>query len=217
MLRAGYDLGALPSPSYPFEGVTVNAAGRQLFNLRIAQQYGYAGPAQNRPPQTAPEVLSRLDQAEGQAASVECADRTAKVIPPAPSEELLTSLELAAYSSAKESEDVQRAARRWRECMAPLGIADLPRGPENMPSDSQRERFEATRKADGTAGIEEIEMAVEDAKCRGSSGWSTAMYQEEWERQLALLDENEDALERLRAANAKHAAVLETVLENADG
>lgn len=217
MLERGFDLGSMPPPSYPYEGVTVNDTGRQLFNLAVAERYGYAGPPQTPPPQTAPDILARLDTDEGQAATNSCAEMTQQVVPPAPSSELLSSLGAAAYSSAKESDAVQSAANRWRACMAPLGVPDLPSGPESMQSDTQRERFEPERGNDGTAGPDEVREAVVDAECRRSSGWSTALYQEEWDRQRALLEENEDALERLRAANAEHAALIEQALAGLEG
>lgn len=74
------------------------------------------------------------------------------------------------------------AAQKWRECMAPLGIADLPELPwetasHNLPI-SLQERWNWD--TGGTPSQEEVQYAVHDANCRRSSGWFDTLYEEEW-------------------------------------
>jgi hypothetical protein len=212
LLARGYDLGAGPPLRNPAEGVTLNAVGRQLFNLALAEEYGYSGPTQAPPPEPPQEVYDRLNTPEGQEASEECSAQAQAVTPPSPSQDLLSSLEVAAYSSANQADAVLEAAEEWRACMASLGVPDLPSGPQEMPTGSQRQLFDPDRARDGTPGAEEVRQAVTDARCRETSGWSTALYEEEWRRQVALIPDNEDAFERLRAANEAHAAAIEEAL-----
>lgn len=217
MQQQGYDLGEMPPASFPFDGVTVNAAGRGLFNEALASQYGYGGPAQAAVPSTAEATLARLDTPEGAEAQQACAEEVGAAIPPAPSTSLLASLEAAAYTSAFESEPVRQAAARWRECMEGVGVADLPPDPGPMPSDSLRSRFEAAKLEDGTAGPDEIRVAEMDARCRESSDWAAMLYATEWDNQVGLLRDNEAGLERLRAANERHASLLEEALSGPGG
>ena len=54
------------------------------------------------------------------------------------------------------------------------------------------------------ATAEEIRQATFDARCQASSGYLRALYDAEWERQIPLLRDNADALERVKAQNAAY-------------
>ena len=75
------------------------------------------------------------------------------------------------------------AAEKWRECMAPLGIADLPEtpwanaSPEVMPPSLLNEWHWETG---GMPSADEVRVATHDAQCRRSSGWFDALYEETW-------------------------------------
>lgn len=99
----------------------------------------------------------------------------------------------AAITGASEDPQVAAAAERWRTCMKPIGIEDLPSSPNGMPTDSMRQRYGwADTAADSAPPLtpDEIADAVEDAKCQESSGYSESIYDAEWERQVSLLEEN---------------------------
>jgi hypothetical protein len=59
----------------------------------------------------------------------------------------------------------------------------------------------------------ELEVAVADAECRASSGLSEALYDAEVEAQLAAVDVNEDALERMRANLEQDRRRVEAVID----
>ncbi|MGH9245962.1 MAG: hypothetical protein ACRD29_16925 [Acidimicrobiales bacterium] len=132
---------------------------------------------------------------------------------------LVDTLEAAAYEMALQDEAYQDAAQRWRDCMQPLGIPDLPTTPEEgMPTPFLREEFgDDVSEPDvlepwSPPSVEEIEIAVEDAKCRESSGVRREFYDAEVEAQLEAVAENEDALERVRAAVEEDRRRVEEIL-----
>lgn len=78
---------------------------------------------------------------------------------------------------AMKTPEVQAAAAKWKECMAPVGITDLPEQPQLMPPPSKAmEWFTTSSPLTGEPGEAERQVAVHDAQCRQSSGYSEAMY-----------------------------------------
>lgn len=140
-------------------------------------------------------------------------------------QELAPSLAGAAYDAAKADEQTTGSAKRWRTCMEPYGISDLPEAPHEMPSRSMEERFGLmgsgarvpTSTSQGSASPEEIRVATGDAKCRQSSGYAKALYEAEVSQQSELIASNRDALERARAANARHAKRVRSVIASSGG
>jgi hypothetical protein len=178
-----------------------NVAVRSWFDLTIAQKHGYHDPSQERP-----AGLKAWDDFQLQAwtsaedaAFLKCRDDPA-ADPPEYSNTLMnftSGLAAAAFSGAGKDPDVLDAAARWHECMAGVGIEDLPRTPIEMPSDSLRQRFEVGASIDGPVTgptAEEIDMATADADCRDSSGFTEAFYDALWTRETSLLLDNESAL-----------------------
>lgn len=80
--------------------------------------------------------------------------------------------------------ELPAAAARWRECMAPLGIPDLPAEPW-LPAMRHRMPPSLLTRWDwqpgGQPSADEIEVATHDANCRETSGWQAALYDAEWE------------------------------------
>jgi hypothetical protein len=202
----------MDSPPAPTE----NDVYRSLFDAEIAAQYGYGGPYEepHAASLTAAE-RSAIESDEGQAAFDLCVNEARKQLPPPPDRDLVISLSGAAYNSAVESDDVRKAAARWRACMDTLGISDLPATPDGMPTDSLRSQWgESIGGEEGfrPPSADEIKTAVHDAECRESSGFSESLYEAEWDVQEEMLAKNEDALVRLKAANDEHAGLVEDVL-----
>ncbi len=88
------------------------------------------------------------------------------------------------------------AVAAWRECMAPLGIVDLPNEPfeigmAGLP-DSLRAQW-AWSPA-GAPSEDEIRVASFDAACRRSSGWFDALYEAEWDLRAQFVADHADEL-----------------------
>lgn len=86
---------------------------------------------------------------------------------------------------------VRAAAQRWRKCMAPQGIADLPEEPQIAQSVATKFGL-GQPDADDTAtdtnvSAEEIKLAVADAKCREQSGYEQLVYDLQWVGQEQIL------------------------------
>ena len=80
---------------------------------------------------------------------------------------------------------VRAAAQRWRKCMAPQGIADLPEEPQIAPSVATK--FGLVDGDDSAVSAEEIKLAVADAKCREQSGYEQLVYDLQWVGQEQIL------------------------------
>ena len=80
---------------------------------------------------------------------------------------------------------VRAAAQRWRKCMAPQGIADLPEEPQIAPSVTTK--FGLVDGGDSAVSAEEIKLAVADAKCREQSGYEQLVYDLQWVGQEQIL------------------------------
>lgn len=187
-----FDPGARPSATW-------NSTARRLFDPDIAAQYGYRiAPPPGVDVAQEIEINSRqLSTAEQKTVERCRAGVTRRIAPPG--SRLIDSLSAAAYDAALSEAETVAAARRWAACLAPQGISDLPDMPNVMPSSSIVKRFHIGR-GGGSASPEEIRIAVADARCRESSGYAQAVYDNEVDQQLALFAKNRDALERTRAA-----------------
>ncbi|MDQ3951736.1 MAG: hypothetical protein M3279_02050 [Actinomycetota bacterium] len=203
----------MDSPPSPTE----NDVYRSLFDVEIAQQFGYGGPpVEPRTASLTPQELAALESPAGQDAFDRCVEEARKELPLPPDRGLVESLTSASYNAAIEKPEVRKAAEKWRDCMASAGISDLPATPEEMPTDSLRTLWgESVQGEDPTyrpPSPNEIDVAVQDANCQESSGFAQALYDTEWEIQVEMLADNEDGLMRLKAANERHADLVEQVL-----
>ena len=190
--------------------VTMNATQRKLFNPNLAHERGYHSAPNDDPSFSAwrafVEQTSTISEAEHDTL-YSCTDSVhKKVLPEWPgSAQLPSTLEEGAYEAALQDPGVLKAARIWRQCMLPQGVSDLPASPDTMPSPSLRKQFglDATTNDDSDLNSpsvtpEEITLAVADASCRESSGWAAKLYNAEWDRDVATISENADALAGIR-------------------
>ena len=106
------------------------------------------------------------------------------------------------------SPELSAAAASWRECMAPLGISDLPDRPWDAGSmklpESLRDKW--GWKPTGKPSADEIATASADAACRASSGWTDTLYQQEWDTHQAFVDAHRAELAPVLAEHQAEAA-----------
>lgn len=195
-------LGATTGPSY-------SSIGRRIFTLPLAEKYGYGtsdlldlpvAVLQNEhedyqrnlhvSPRAEPDMELCWSEAN-EVVGIPKGDRDFSLV------EGLTN---DAYKKASERKEVIAATEQWRSCLAPVGVPDLEKSPEDMPPDSL-ESDEPAIDPPATFGgdvptSEERRVAVADAKCRESSGYARAIYQAEWDEQVTALGENADSLDR---------------------
>lgn len=111
-------------------------------------------------------------------------------------------------SGFEENPALKEAMAAWRECMAPLGIPDLPEDRPG-PAPSVMERFglggaDNARYADlSTLTEEEVEIAVHEAQCTENSGYDRLAYGLTWEADDSYLADHAP----------EFAAVLEEIRE----
>ena len=107
------------------------------------------------------------------------------------------------------SPELSAAAASWRECMAPLGISDLPDRPWDAGStgglpESLRDKW--GWRPTGKPSADEIATASADAACRASSGWTDTLYQQEWDTHQAFVDAHRAELTPVLAEHQAEAA-----------
>jgi hypothetical protein len=205
----------------PFEGQEApitSRAGRRLFDVALAQRYGYrSGPLQPMPVGGVPN--DRKLTATEEVAFHRCANVAPKLFGFDPdSINFAQGLTFAADEEVVRDPELGRRVQAWKQCMRPLGLADYPRDPRIvMPTPSQRKRW-GGYPADGepttvfVGSPDEIRQATFDAKCRESSGYAQFVYQAEVDAQLRLIDKYRtklsQALVALRRANERMNAAI---------
>lgn len=213
MRSAGYDH-SRPAIDVRARSASVSEAGRVLFDVEVAEKWGYGG---------APDPNSKaLEIAEAEAASwseaqseaySRCLDQAHERLEIPDNNNFLSGLALSAWNGATRDPAVLSAAEAWRECMAPLGIPDLPVSPvsgEGLPTSSMAATFglvvdgRSNEERTRSQRAEEIKVAVFDAECRDTTGFSEALYQAEWMRQTSLVAENGPALAALKSAKIEY-------------
>ncbi|WP_336250444.1 hypothetical protein [Stomatohabitans albus] len=117
---------------------------------------------------------------------------------------------------AVKTPEVAEASAKWRECMAPLGIEDLPETPAQMPPVSKMREWYDLANGDsplsGEAGESEKQAATHDAQCRLSSGYSEAAYNAYYDASLKDVTENKQKYEDKKARQeARHQELLDFI------
>ena len=195
---------------------TASDGGRRLFTVEIAREFGYHTAVS--PDRGMDAWLLFMQQEVSPAkddAIDECTDVAREQLPRLSSNsELAVGLAGAAFNGALEDSDVVAAAGRWHECMRDSGVPDLPDDPIGIPTEYMVSTFGLEEQGAPTPG--EKELATLDATCRETSGYAETLYQEEWERQVTLLADNADALERmLGTITANRLDVFDAIAKNA--
>lgn len=209
----------------PPTGESWNAVGRKLVTPELAGKYGYG----NSPEHVLPErekvafaaftaAANSMDDA-GAATLDRCWAKAAKRLgAQTDPTEFAQSLQSVGRPSATDRTRLTSAEQEWRQCMAPAGITDLPADPTEMnpsvflPTDEQSAPVDS---AGSSASPREREVAVLDATCQKSSGWTEAAYTSEWNVQAEQVRAHADELERYRAQTKKqHDRAMKVITEH---
>ena len=146
-----------------------------------------------------PLQRSCLDEARKQVPTIELSEATNRV----------WALMYEAQVVADRAPAVVEADAAWQKCMKDAGYIAVPASPlsddEWMPTEALLaelgipNRWQEGDGAPENALIpQEIDLAVDDATCRESSGWSEEMYQAIWDAQADVVSAHADELVRIR-------------------
>ena len=188
------------SPSY-------TAGGARLFTETIATRYGYhlipvvyQGREEQREASTQIAALVQRDPSVDDK-STACLDK-ARITIPLPSMENYNYATLSAaavFDASLQDDAVLTATQAWQTCIDRAGFGGLADSPVDMPGEAKFMEWDLGAPSDVVPiSAEEIRMATADATCRLSSGWSEALYDASYSRQVALVKENADKLNRIR-------------------
>jgi hypothetical protein len=210
---------------------TSNEAGRRLFNIDIAQKWGYRiASVETESSRLWAEFIEKTAalNADDNFNSVfgSCIDEVRVEYPLIDMDDrmFVRSLALQSERDADLAPEVVESEVRWRECMESLGLGELPNSPVEMPTAeiAQSLGIVAPGSKDGEGGSQpgpsdrEIEVAVADARCAQESGYDQARYDAQWDTQEAVVDQNRTELDRIRAnVETRQADVMQIIAENA--
>ena len=202
-----------------------NAVGYRLFTLQIAQQWGYHfAPV---PDPASAEAWSKYgDFAKSHVSELgadweECnkiADSKVDLAKNAADYNYVSSLQVQASDAATQDSTVQAAIAKWRACLSSQVSFSVPDNPwvEMPPLAVGAQWGLIGPHKTPTPSEDELTAAVADAKCRETSGVSTALYDAEWAHEQELIGKNRDKLDRIRDNITKNTKeLLEIVAANA--
>jgi hypothetical protein len=191
--------------------------GQRIFTEEIAQQWGYQLPA--------PAVPVVRPDAETYTPAVEergrrCGERTRERLGDPPVG-LLSEAESAGWAAVETSDEVTAAAARWRACMAPAAIPDLPDSPHEMPTASVVPPLSEAEQDQPPGSIlpspREREIAVKDMRCREEADVDGAELRARAEAELTVIGRDIDGFESVRRDYQAYDARIEQVIEELAG
>ena len=209
MTKKGLSYEVYPYSAASEKSQVGSGGGRMLFNEEIAAKYGYSVP-----PEDSIQPRLDLERKQDQNPSSWKQARDA-CFAEADKADIIKKLDTQGGLSASVVADVNppgldAAAAKWRSCMAPLGFTDLAKAPGSYPSSSFAQQVTG-------AGNEEeykdpfqhpvtdyeLKVAVQDAKCRTSSGYDTILYNAQWSASYNYVKKHLNQLTVLRQKSAK--------------
>lgn len=221
MAQGGYDW---PVPyselEWPDDPV-FTATGIRRFSHAIAAEYGY-GYADVPDPSSdalreASDAINEMMTPEMDTESTKCGRWTNETLDYG-DVQVANNFWIEVSDKVRESDRVRESRKKWGECLAKAGIPDLPASPDDMPTTWMNQRFlEDSEKTGKARSPLEIEWAVSDAKCRGSSGYTQALYDEMWDGQVEVVRSHLDELERARSAIEENREKAMKVINEYDG
>ena len=199
---------------YPYSAASEKSqvgtgSGHMLFNEEIAAKYGYSAPPED-------SIQPRLDIERKQDQNPSSWKQERDVcFAEADKADIIKKLDTQGGLPSSVVADVNppgldTAAAKWRSCMAPLGLTDLEKAPGGYPSSSFAQQIGATGNEEDYKDPSqhpvtdyELKVAVQDAKCRASSGYDTILYNAQWSASYNYVKKHLNELTVLRQKSAK--------------
>jgi len=216
--QGGFDV---PDPWFDIDVIVsranVNAMGRLLLSPESASKWGY----QKAPQESDLSQIEARDSVIGQMRNDtpgfgevfdRCVEETYDTFGEqwVGAENYALGLASNASADAREDPSVVEAAQSWRECMANVGAGVLAAFPLDMPTQSMVDSWGSD--AEGVPSASEISVAMSDAQCRESSGFTDALYGAEWQAQQKYLNENRETLEAGREVLQEWSSKVDTII-----
>lgn len=183
-----------------------------MFNEEIAANWGY--PALRLPEEEPPGIPSDDVTQEIETEYARCTEELGEKLS-RPDGKFLEEVDSAGWNAEAESTELEDAKAAWRDCMAPLGIVDLPEEPHEMPPSSirgQPNEGDAYVDMDLELTEEERTVAMEDAKCRTEVSLDLTERKARAEGELAAIGKNIEDFEAARVAYERYGEELQALL-----
>lgn len=199
-------------------GEVWNEFDRRLFSVKIAESYGYHTDPLSQDAIDADTWNSATSTSDAAwSAHFEQCIADARTELPLPENLILADLlGVDAYRQSLEDPRVVERASEWRKCFNERSGLRVEVDPDEMPTVEMAEDFDLY--VDTSADLEvepmEQEIAIMDAECRESTGYTATLYDTEVENQEDLLSTNfqelEDAGQAVRLYEQQATEILRT-------
>lgn len=173
-----------------------------LFDEAIASQHGYPSLRKLELPDTAvPDTITITETMQQEMAR--CGEQADQRLGLPPSR-VLDAIQQAGWTAIDTSEELSLASQRWRDCMAPAGVVDLPASPLQMPPPSIVEETTTTDNqgnrisTSAPVSTRERDVAVADARCRQTSGYDASQLRVRAIAELEAIGADESSFEAAR-------------------
>lgn len=228
MQDAGFNWSVLVTSVDGRPGESWNPVHRKLFNADLAEKYGYSNSHElalstdDAQRWADYEEANRTVGGSAQGQVTKCMGSARRQIGETGTRspyDLAEQLANVAFADARDVPSVKEADSAWQKCMASAGVPDLPNSPMEMPSASVsalRPSVDGAVGPDGTVSVpdEERRVAVADAKCRETTGYSKSLYDAEWEAQVNVMQDRGDDLERYASEAKKRLQAATQIVAN---
>lgn len=192
-------------------------SGQGIFDEDVALAYGYPWlHAQERTDTAVPDDVVITD--EVLAAMTACGEQADARLGQAPNR-FLNEVEAAGWTAVASDPDVADAARRWRSCMDPAGLVDLPDDPHAMPPPSvvttgPQPNPDGVVVGDSSTPVTERErqVAVADARCRAESGFDAAEHHARVQAELRAIGADVEQFEAVRSEYERYEKGIDAVI-----
>ena len=195
MIEGGYDEYVLPwrdvAAADRADELSRNGSLRlRAFDLATAETRGYHAQSVIDPGFTAWAAFAAQGWTEAKSTRFDtCVQRARKTVPSlsdaANRTQSVVRLNNAAFEGARDDPTVTATWADWRSCLQAARVGDVADDPSGMPTRDMVDRFQ-TLDASTPPTDDELEIATADARCRESSGYRSALYVAEWQRQTTV-------------------------------
>lgn len=220
-LRGVYDYLAVPPTANAATDAIDPRTLQRNFTAQIAAQWGYQLPPSapaggtGQAATVTPEIQAQM---------VQCGKKTEERLGTPPQKPINT-IEDAGWAAVDADARVKAAAVKWRTCMAPAGVIDLPANPHDMPSPSVVTPGSRTTDAQGNqvsagnvaASAREKQVAVLDVQCRTQAGFDSAELHARAQVELTAIGLDIQGFESARQKYQEYNKGVEQVIEELGG
>lgn len=187
-----------------------------IFDEQVAAQWGYS--AQRLHPISDGAAINNVTTTPAVSEAMQQCGREADERFGTPPQLLPNDVQAAGWDALATSDELDATVARWRECMEPGGVIDLPPNPHEMPSPSVVTPGSQVEENGGLVGTDvlpsarEIEVALLDARCRDESGFTETEFRVRATAELEAIGRNLEEFDAVREEYRRYGEGVDDVI-----